>query len=158
MKKKTTPNLQRNLHVKVEPAKSFKTCKLCHESQSIENFYLSQKWHRNICKKCKDGQRTAEQRMLKDAKYRAKLKNLEFNLDLTDIIIPTLCPVFGTPMISNTKEKKDSPSLDRIDNSKGYTKDNIIVVSTKANLYKNSATIEELKRIVEFYDNLKSNK
>jgi len=45
----------------------------------------------------------------------------------------------------------NSPTLDRIDNTKGYTKDNIIIVSFKANTIKNSATIEELEKVLQYY-------
>lgn len=109
-----------------------------------------------MCKSCHDARRTPEQRILKDAKYRAKTKKLEFNLELSDIVIPKLCPIFGTPLVSRTND--DSPSIDRIDNSRGYTKDNIIIISTKANKFKNAATIDELKQIVRFYEGLNSHK
>lgn len=74
------------------------------------------------------------------AKRRAKVKGLDFTIQESDIKIPDLCPVFGTLM--------DIPSLDRIDSSKGYTPDNIEVISNRANMLKNNATLEEMKAIV----------
>tara|TARA_R100000501_G_scaffold16164_1_gene29353 strand:- start:306 stop:968 length:663 start_codon:yes stop_codon:yes gene_type:complete len=37
----------------------------------------------------------------------------------------------------------DSPSIDRVDNTKGYSRDNIEVVSTRWNLLKRDSTVEE---------------
>ena len=45
----------------------------------------------------------------------------------------------------------DNLSIDRIDNNKGYTKDNIQIISKKANSMKNSASYEEL---IIFYKNI----
>jgi hypothetical protein len=43
----------------------------------------------------------------------------------------------------------DSPSLDRIDPSKGYVKGNVRVISARANLLKNDATVGELTLVLE---------
>jgi hypothetical protein len=78
-----------------------------------------------------------------------------FNLELADIVVPTECPVLGIPIIPFCgKFAPNSPSIDRIDSSKGYTKDNIIVVSFRANCIKNNATVEELEKIYKFYSSL----
>jgi hypothetical protein len=55
------------------------------------------------------------------------------------------------------KPSPNSPSLDRIDNSKGYIEGNVIVVSWRANNLKRDASIQELQKIVEFYQRLISN-
>ena len=47
-------------------------------------------------------------------------------------------------------KKYYSPSLDRIDPNRGYTKDNIIVMSYRANRIKNDATKEEIKKLAEW--------
>lgn len=80
------------------------------------------------------------------ARNRAKRKGIEFNIDETDITIPEICPLLEIPIEYGTKSNYDrSPSLDRIDNTKGYIKGNVWVISKKANAMKNSATFEELK-------------
>ena len=85
------------------------------------------------------------------ARRRAKEKGLEFSLSRDDIIIPENCPVLGIPLYRNAPKYSDNtPALDRVDNSKGYIKDNIFVISFRANRIKNNATIEELKKIVEY--------
>lgn len=91
--------------------------------------------------------------MLHRAKQRAKKKGLEFSITLDDIEVPELCPVFKIPMIAGG-DSFNSPSLDRIDSSKGYTKDNIMVISYRANTLKNDATFEEIKMLFEFYNKL----
>ena len=65
------------------------------------------------------------------------------------------CPVFGTKFSfgkgHNWKYKQNSMSVDRIDNNKGYNKDNIVIVSFKANAMKSSATLKELYQVADFY-------
>jgi len=83
--------------------------------------------------------------MLCQAKSRAKRYGFEFNIDITDVIIPEVCPYFGFKLEKGTNKNSDnSPSLDRIDNTKGYIKGNVEVISYLANRLKNNATSEQL--------------
>lgn len=84
-----------------------------------------------------------EKYMWRNAKYRAKISGIEFSISVDDIVIPSHCPIFGCPMILNTG-RRNAPSLDRIDPKKGYTPDNIQVISNLANTMKNNATLDEL--------------
>ena len=95
--------------------------------------------------------------MLMRVKTTAKKKNLPFNLTKADITIPKVCPILGIPLIIayNNKGPSDySPSLDRIDSTKGYVKGNIQVISHRANTIKNNATIEELFLIANYLNDL----
>lgn len=94
--------------------------------------------------------RSQEYLMIAGAKWRAKKKNLEFSIVKEDIKIPTHCPILGIAIKRNVGSgfHNDSPSLDRIDNTRGYTKDNIRVISNRANILKCDATYEELKLIL----------
>lgn len=86
-------------------------------------------------------------KMLMRAKARAKNKNIEFALTVKDIIIPKYCPILGIELICKNGKPgghKNSPSLDKIDPSKGYTKDNVQVISHLANMMKAHATNEEM--------------
>lgn len=84
--------------------------------------------------------------MFKAAKQRAERKGLEFTITEDDIIIPDKCPILNVPFQFGTKASYDySPSLDRIDTTKGYIKGNVWVISKKANTMKSNATWEELK-------------
>ena len=83
------------------------------------------------------------------ARRRARDNNIEFNIEVSDVVMPKKCPVFSQyelkKEISNISGPKPwSPSLDRIDNTKGYVKGNVQVISNKANTMKGNATPEEL--------------
>lgn len=82
-----------------------------------------------------------------NAKDRARKRNIPFNIVVADITIPERCPVFDEPMV---RMGRYAPSLDRIDPTLGYTKENIQVISRKANLMKNDATREELVRFARW--------
>lgn len=103
-----------------------------------------------LCNKCNSERvkcTDPEVKMLQRAKNRAKLKGLEFDLTVKDIIIPKLCPVLGIELVCKSGisgGQKNSPALDRKDSKKGYTKDNIQVISHLANMMKSHATEKEL--------------
>lgn len=86
--------------------------------------------------------------MWTNARNRAAKQGLPFTIEESDIHIPDVCPITGV-LFSFTNSKTDdySPTLDKIDNTKGYTPDNIIVVSHKANRFKNNLTFEEMERM-----------
>ncbi len=93
--------------------------------------------------------RKPEARLYDKARNRAIARGLEFNLTPADIVIPEVCPILGIPLGRRLGEAHaGSPSLDRIDNSKGYIKENIWVISLRANRLKSDASIKELKQIV----------
>jgi predicted nucleic acid-binding Zn-ribbon protein len=86
-------------------------------------------------------------KMLQRAKGRAKLKGLEFDLTVKDIVIPEYCPILGIKLTCKSGVsggQKNSPALDRINSNGGYTKDNVRVISHLANMMKSHATKEEL--------------
>lgn len=98
-------------------------------------------------------QRNPEANMIYGARERAKKLDVAFSITINDIHIPETCPVFGFPLERGTGQKQDnSPSLDRIDNTKGYIPGNIVVVSWLANRLKSNATVDQLKAIVAFYE------
>lgn len=93
-----------------------------------------------------------EARLLASARHRAKCRGIPFDLVIADISIPLLCPVLGIPLSKVGEKPGDSsPSLDRIDNSKGYVRGNVVVVSWRANRLKSDGSPSELARIAEFY-------
>lgn len=97
-----------------------------------------------------------EKQMFYSARNRAKKKGLEFTLNLEDIVIPEICPVFNVPFtpLYGKGAQPYSPSLDRIDNSKGYTQDNIAIISWRANSLKGDSNLFELKKLVKYLENI----
>lgn len=90
---------------------------------------------------------STEKNLLNQARYRAKKAGLEFNLTVEDVAIPAVCPYFQTPLAIAIGEKGPrygSPTLDRIDNSKGYIKGNVEVISYRANSMKSHLTLKEM--------------
>lgn len=94
--------------------------------------------------------------MIKQIKARAKVRGIEFDLTIEDLReLPESCPVFGFPLdYTRTKAGFNSPTVDRIDNSKGYISGNIIIVSRKANTMKSDGTVSDMLALYEFYRNL----
>jgi hypothetical protein len=89
-----------------------------------------------------------ERRTLAEIRSRARKTGVKFNLTLEDIVIPKVCPVFG--FVFRKGDKLHSPSVDRINNRKGYTKGNIQIISGLANVMKNKATPAELLLFAEW--------
>lgn len=96
--------------------------------------------------------RTLEYTMWTRSKRRAKEANIPFTLEPTDIVIPNVCPVFGIKLRRTHagKIEDDSPSLDRVDNSKGYHKSNVRVISNKANRMKYTFSLEDLEKFLNY--------
>jgi hypothetical protein len=93
--------------------------------------------------------------LVQQAGSRARRLGLDFDLTEADLTLPATCPVFGIPLVVGAGRKHDgSPSLDRVDNSRGYTKDNTVVVSFRANRAKNDLSLAELQTLVRFYETL----
>jgi hypothetical protein len=96
---------------------------------------------------------TPSNELLKKAKQRAKKKGLAFNLTLEDIVVPDTCAILGLKLeIGEDKLHDCSPTIDRIDTSLGYLKNNIQVVSHKANRMKSDASILELKLFAKWVE------
>ncbi len=144
-----------------------KICSKCSINKPLDNYYANKKSIDKKTKMCKDcyrvyhqGRQTPSLRetrrqyridnpnmfMYWSAKKRANKFNLDFDLDLEDIIIPEYCPYLGIKLtrIQGDGRQPFNPSLDRIDPSKGYIKGNVEVISNKANIMKNNATRVEL--------------
>lgn len=95
--------------------------------------------------------------MIQNARHRARAKRIVFNLRIGDLLpYPTVCPVLGITIDYAAKRTPAAPdtsaSLDRLDNNKGYTKENVRIISYRANRLKSDSSIQELRAIVEYME------
>lgn len=122
------------------------TCKLCQREEN-KRWASSEhgKEHKRYYKQTITG-------ILQTAKANARTSGLEFSITKKDICsIPSICPVLGVPLFfTKGKRTANTPSLDRIDNSKGYIPGNVQIISWRANLLKANGSLEEFKKIVEY--------
>lgn len=93
-----------------------------------------------------------------DAKARSNKNNIPFDLTLEYVKsiwpIDNKCPVLKIPLVKASRPEKgrnSSPSLDRIIPELGYTRGNVIVISTKANRIKNNATAQEIQAVANYF-------
>lgn len=101
------------------------------------------------------------QNLIKGARKRAKLKNLSYDLSIewvTELINKqenkcalTKIDFFIPIKKNNHRALPFAPSIDRIDSSKGYTKDNVRIVCIAANYALNEFGEEVFKQLCEAY-------
>ncbi len=154
-----------------------RTCATCGRVKAKKNFSRSGKKrsvYNRDCIPCCTVRRESRKKSLPwyhkkismiicNCRIRATLRGVPFSLTRADIIIPDRCPIFGTSFRDAAPCRRDfsqsyAASIDRIDSTKGYTKDNIIVVSCRANSIKADATVDELVKISRFYQKLRRRK
>ena len=112
-----------------------------HYDNNPEKFDAKRKWENSH----------TEQRILYRVKSRAKKAGIPFNIGISDIVIPDVCPILGIKLVLTNQGKgyhTNSPSLDRINPTLGYIKGNVRVISARANLLKNDATSHEIHLIL----------
>lgn len=136
-------------------------CKCCGVEKEARDFSEHGKtktgYDLSRCKTCKiEMSRSARywdktpiiKRIYDRAKGRAKRKGIAFNLELSDIVLPEVCPVFGKPFIYG--DHMWTYSIDKIKPDIGYVKGNIMIISNKANMMKNTANADEVKMLYEW--------
>ncbi len=134
-------------------------CLECSQTKLLTEYYNKKgmlNGHDSKCKSCRKIERREEhlkdprKRMLTDIKKRCNKNNIPFNIIIDDIVIPEKCPVLGIIFKINENIKGfDSPTVDRIIPKLGYIKDNIRVISDRANTLKNNGTIAEHRAILK---------
>lgn len=159
-----------------------KTCKICGETKSIDFFYKSQRGLK--CKECtlkitreykKEKRKNSDFRksetikqkerrvrlwqntLIHDSKYRGIVNTLTV-ADINEMYENQngLCYWFNIPLIpSDYSKHPQQPSLDRLDRTKGYTKDNVVLCCYSANIGRNDNDIETWKNFLSLLFNYK---
>lgn len=120
------------------------TCKKCGGSGVCEH-----QRERGRCKQC-GGAGAIARNLCTKAKNRAKVQNIPFSLRSSDVLakLSTMrCPVFGTPFSLTGSELSSCASLDKRIPSLGYVKENIEVISHRANIIKQDASTFDVLRL-----------
>lgn len=81
-----------------------------------------------------------------------KQMSFEVTAQQLEAITPDTCPVFGIEFqfIDSKRQSSNSPSVDRLDSSKGYVLENLCVISMKANVIKNAYTAEDVFKVARW--------
>jgi len=125
----------------------------CGRIKSIRGYLLRQ--NRQISCGCMRGFRNGTShlpiyKLWIATKSRAKSRGIPFRITLRDLVIPKRCPLLDIPLRRGTLyHKPNSPSIDRKNPRRGYTRKNVWIISHRANAIKNDATLDELKKIVK---------
>ena len=150
-------------------------CSKCGEVKSDNDFYQSQRGNR--CKECiligtrkykrkkrmdpehrkMEGVKQKERRvrlwqntLIHDSKHR-KVDNTLTVQDINEMFDKQngLCYWFKIPLIpSNDSKHPQQPSLDRLDRTKGYTLDNVVLTCYSANIGRNETSVEDWKKFL----------
>ena len=95
--------------------------------------------------------------IIRNSKYCAKRRNIEFSIKYTDFELPEVCPILGIKLEYGAGHDGNAPqhaTLDRIDNTKGYVPGNVMIVSRLANAMKNEASFNQLQTFITNYSYL----
>lgn len=92
--------------------------------------------------------KTPQYTMFCDARKRAIALGLPFDIEPSDIEVPSVCPVLGVPLDGSRRDNK--PSLDRKFPERGYVRGNVHVISFRANRIKSDATAAELRAVLSY--------
>ena len=157
-----------------------KVCTKCKEYKPFSEFYTHKtEYQCKSCFKEYYANKCPFKRWFGSKKSRAKKLGIEFIIQPTDIPgvkiretiteargrkyksweaieYPKVCPVFGVELDWGTRgkngsHKSNSPSLDRIDSTKGYIPGNVMMISDLANKMKQNATSEQLKQFSRYH-------
>lgn len=147
-----------------------KICTLCKSRKFLEDFAKDKSFkngRRNLCKQCYAFYKSEYREKYKysfsgvvtdllcRAKTRAKKNELKINIDrqwVIDHLSPMKCEITGVDLVlldKNVLHTSFKPYIDRIDNNKGYTKENCRIVSVIYNKAKSDYKHEDVLKMAQ---------
>lgn len=118
--------------------------------------YNEEKTRKKIYKTTYQKGLSFEQRLknsIRNSKKRALDNGREFSVSTKYLISiypkDHVCPVLGTKMVFGG-DRENSPSLDRIDNAKGYVAGNVVWMSYRANFLKGNSNPDEILALADW--------
>ena len=93
-------------------------------------------------------------RMIVGSRKRAAEKDWDHDLTLPDLfeLYVEICPILGIDILWDNTEvvRHGSPSLDRVNNKKGYVKGNVQIISHRANSLKKDYLLVEWEKMRDY--------
>lgn len=94
--------------------------------------------------------------MLRNSRKSAKQRGIQHSITAADISFGENCPCCGIefdPKVSTIRTNDTAcPSLDRLDNTKGYVPGNVHVICLRCNWVKGGATLREIRNVVAYME------
>ncbi len=122
-------------------SKKFYKDKYAKYKQNYNDYYKKNKLKINIKRKKKLRSNWVKYTILR-TRQKSKRQGVKFTIDESDLILPKFCPVLKINLKIGKKYCYDSPSIDRIDNKKGYVKGNVRIISFSTNAMKSDMPIK----------------
>lgn len=139
---------------------SHKRCITCEEHKEVVQFkyFKSSMKYSKVCLYCIEKRKsrkhmkrsityTIQYRLWNSSRNNAKRFNRLHTIQPHDIPLPTVCVYLGIELsydMMNRRDTDNKATIDRIDSSRGYTPDNIQVISHLANRMKTNATPQQM--------------
>ena len=89
-------------------------------------------------------------RNLKNIKSKCLSNGVPFDITMKDLCITDTCPLLGIEIKAGLpRNSAQSPSIDKIVPELGYIKGNVWIVSSRANIIKNDASVDEIELLAK---------
>ncbi len=147
-----------------------KACSCCDVYKDEKEYYADKTGKLGLQHRCKECQKRNKGKYTDNARERnrqhkmedplnhmysrlkksAKDDNKVFSIKLEDLKFSDRCPIYGTEWDLSHIRSDQTPTVDRVDNTKGYIKGNVKIISWKANRLKHTASLKEIEALAKY--------